>query len=75
MKTIHIVTDSGADLPISYVDNSKMTIVPLYVIIEEQTLRDGLDIHNVDLYSKMAVDKVVPRTSQPSPEDFRLAFE
>lgn len=74
-RHVQIVTDSAADLPLDIVLQRNIRVVPLYVTLDNTTLRDGVELPADELYRKMKEDKAVPRTSQPSPEDFKQVFE
>jgi len=74
-RKVTIITDSAADLPREIALQRNIRIVPLYVTLGDDTFKDGVELTPDELYLKMKFDKAVPRTSQPSPEDFRLAFE
>ncbi|MDP3488321.1 MAG: DegV family protein, partial [Bacillota bacterium] len=74
-RKVAIITDSAADLPQEIALQRSIRVVPLYVTLGDDTFKDGVELTPDELYSKMKFDKAVPRTSQPSPEDFRQAFE
>ncbi|AOZ93831.1 DegV family protein [Paenibacillus crassostreae] len=74
MPTIKIFTDSTSDLPIAWIEQHKIGIVPLYVVFGDQSLKDGLDITPVDLYNKVSDYGFLPKTAAPSPSDFIKAF-
>ena len=74
-RNVTIITDSAADLPQEIALQRSIRIVPLYVTLGEDTFKDGVELTPDELYHRMKFDKAVPRTSQPSPEDFRQAFE
>jgi len=73
-KKVHIITDSAADLPQELAVQRSIRIVPLYVTLGDATLKDGVELTSAELYRKMKDEKAIPRTSQPSPEDFLQAF-
>lgn len=74
MRKIIIMTDSTSDLPASFVESNRLTIVPLYVNFGDQAYRDGVDIDPSQLYKIVAETGVFPKTSSPSPKDFLNAF-
>jgi len=67
-----IVTDSGADLPISAqeIKDLEIHIVPLKVTLDGETYLEGVDIHPKEFYQLLASSKNLPITSQPSAGDF-----
>ena len=74
-RKVTIIGDSAADLPQEIASQRSIRIVPLYVTLGDETFKDGVELTPDELYHKMKFDKAVPRTSQPSPEDFRQAFD
>ncbi|MFI3170628.1 MAG: DegV family protein, partial [Faecalibacterium sp.] len=72
---IHILTDSGCDLPQNVIDALAITVIPLQITFEDGTVaRDGIDVDGDTLYAKMQSCKRLPTTSQPSPEGFMRAY-
>lgn len=72
---VRIVTDSTCDLPAALVQASGITVVPLTVFFGDEALLDSVDITADDFYDRLTGSKVLPRTSQPSVELFREAYE
>lgn len=72
--TVRIVTDSTCDLPADLVRAYNITVVPLTVFFGEDAFLDGVEITSEDFYERMTASKVLPRTSQPSVEQFREAY-
>lgn len=72
---VAIVVDSTAYLPPEVVDQYNLHVVPLLVNWEDQSLRDNVDIKPNDFYARLKTAKTMPTTSQPSPGDFKVAFE
>ncbi|MBZ0285261.1 MAG: DegV family protein [Anaerolineae bacterium] len=70
-----IVTDSTCDLPEDIIRKFRITIVPQYIMIGDKIFRDRIDISSDYLYSIMAHQNVVPKTSQPTPVDYISAYE
>ncbi|OPJ55784.1 DegV family protein [Alkalithermobacter paradoxus] len=71
---VRIVTDSVADLPKEYIEKYDITVVPLDVIIEGKTYKDGIDISTDVIYEKIK-NGVLPKTSQVTPHDFVEVFD
>ena len=67
---IKIVTDSTADLPAELAKKLGITVVPLNVQFGEDTFLDGIDIHPEEFFQRLATEKQLPTTSQPSPGTF-----
>ena len=70
MSKVTIITDSTAYLPQNLVDNLSIQVIPLYVIWGEDTYKDNVDITSEEFYQMLQTSKVMPSTSQPSPQDF-----
>jgi len=73
--TVRIVTDSTADLSQDIVDQYGITVVPLTVFFGDEALLDGVDIDPDQFLTRLASSPILPRTSQPSAELFRQAYE
>ena len=72
---VRIVTDSTCDLPAPLVQAHGITVVPLTVFFGDEAFLDTVDITPDEFYERLAVSKELPRTSQPSVELFREAYE
>ena len=73
---IRILTDSAADLTPVDAGQPGVMVVPLHVTFENgESVRDGVDITGEEFYTRLLSAEKLPRTSQPSPEDFIEAFE
>src|SRR5215470_11627687 len=68
--TFAIVTDSTCDLPSSIVAEREITITPQHILWGTESLVDGVDITADAFYNRLAHDSVLPKTSQPSANDF-----
>lgn len=71
--SIKIITDSTADIPESV--KSKVTVIPLTVKFGEEEYIDGVNISKEEFYTKLKKSKVLPTTSQPSPQMFKEKYE
>ena len=72
---IKIVTDSVADLPPALASANDITVVPAYVIIGNETFRDGLDISADRFYERLGTLPRLPTTSQPTMADFQEVYQ
>ncbi|MEW6457866.1 MAG: DegV family protein [Bacillota bacterium] len=69
MKSVHIVTDSTADIPAELAERHEITVVPLKVIFsDEEFYRDGIDLTPEQFFVRLA--ELPASTSQPSPAEF-----
>ena len=68
---MQFVTDSGTDLSFTSEQMSELNIhvVPLTVMLDGKSYREGLDIEPEDFYRLLAASDSLPVTSQPSPGD------
>jgi len=69
-----IVTDSTANIPPELLNGNPVVSLPLQVIWGSEIYRDGIDIQPKDFYERLAVDKVMPSTSQVTPEEFKNLY-
>ena len=71
---VAIVTDSTADLPTDLAATRSISVVPLTLHLEGQTLLDGVDITPAEFYRRLPTATVHPTTSQPSPGRFAETY-
>ncbi|TQR17366.1 DegV family protein [Psychrobacillus vulpis] len=74
MKTV-VVTDSTAYIPKEIRDRLHIHMVPLSVVIGNDTYREEIDISTTEFYEKIRNDRALPKTSQPSLGNFVETFE
>lgn len=74
-RQVAIVTDSGADVPAEAVARLDIHLVPQRLSIGGRDFVDGVSISRREFYHQMRTSPRPPRTSQPSPGDFRRMFE
>lgn len=75
MSKVGIITDSTAAIPPELAAALNITVVPLSVNWDGETLRDGADLSYQDFYSRLTKSKTLPTTSQPSTGDFARAYD
>jgi len=73
--TVRIVTDSSADLPAELVQQHQITVLPCYVMVDDQTLKDGVDIQADDFYRRLQAGGPTPTTAQPTVADFQAVYQ
>ncbi len=71
---IRIVTDSVADLPPALASANGVTVVPAYVVIGNETYKDGVEITADRFYSRLPGLSRLPTTSQPTIGDFQEVY-
>ncbi|WP_379151201.1 DegV family protein [Paenibacillus sp. sgz5001063] len=69
---IKIITDSGSDLPLEYVEKYNVDIVHLPVHFEHELMPEDTDTKA--FYAKMRDSKELPKTASPSPQVFLNKF-
>jgi len=72
---VAIITDSSADLPEGLAEALNIHVVPLRLNFGDQDYLDKIGLTPSEFYRKLREEIVLPRTSQPSPGDFRRQFE
>ena len=72
--TIRIVTDSSADLPADLVQTHQITVLPCYVVVDDQTFKDGVDIQPDEFYRRLQSKGRIPTTAQPTVADFQEVY-
>lgn len=73
MKRIALVTDSTADLPAEIIKECDIHVIPLKVRFGEQEYLDG-ELTSEEFYRRLEADVVLPKTSQPTPEEFSSLY-
>lgn len=73
--SIRVVTDSTSDLPQNLADDLGIVVVPLNVHFGDDTYKDGIDITSEEFYTRLKGATELPKTSQPSVNDFAQAYE
>jgi len=73
---MRIVTDSGTDVGLSAKELADLDIhvVPLSVMLEGKSYREGVDISTGEFYKLLAATNSFPTTSQPSAGDFAQVY-
>ncbi|WP_317366951.1 DegV family protein [uncultured Tyzzerella sp.] len=71
MQNFIILSDSSCDLPENLKNEYNIDIVPFYVSFDKENyLRENIDININDFYEKITKEKIIPKTSLPSMEDY-----
>lgn len=74
MKKVAIVTDTTACVPQEQVVRFDIEVVPVQLIIEDKTYRDGIDITPTEFYNLLRKTKKLPTTSSSSPNPYLEAY-
>lgn len=75
MANISILTDSAANLPVEWIEQYNIRVIPLKIHWGNDTFLDGVDITPIEFYTRLSHSKSLPTTSQPSIQDFLQVFE
>ncbi|NLG27849.1 MAG: DegV family protein [Chloroflexi bacterium] len=74
MGKIVVLTDSCAALPSEFVERHNVRVIPLYLMVDGKTYRDGVDMTPEAFYEMLPKTTALPTTSQPSVGDFVTAY-
>jgi DegV family protein with EDD domain len=69
-----VVTDSTAHLPEGFAVRHSVRVVPLHVVVDDETGLDGIDIGPLQLATALSQRQIVT-TSRPSPHEFAKIFQ
>ncbi len=70
-----IWTDSTADLSPSLIERYNLSVIPLYVLLDDKTFLDGVEIQLPQLFDFVSRTGRLPKTSAASIGDFLKRFE
>lgn len=70
MNPVKIITDSTSSLSSELIKKYDISVVPLYVVFDEESYKDGIEIDEEKLYKKVEEKGKLPKTAAPSPMDF-----
>lgn len=71
---LQIITDSTCDLTPQLLEQYRISIIPLYVLMEGKSYIDGVEIGLQDLFKSVKATGVLPKTSAASLGDFHRKF-
>lgn len=71
---VRVVTDSTADLPPEWCRHLGIEVVPLWVHFGEEQFLDQVDMDAPTFFQRLARGGALPRTSQPSPDQFQAVY-
>ena len=72
---LRIVTDGAADMPAGWEKEYDIHIIPINILFGEKTYLQGVDLSNEDFYRMVEESGKIPKTSQPSPFQFKEFYE
>jgi DegV family protein with EDD domain len=72
---LRIVTDGAADMPVGWEKEYDIQVIPINMQFGEKTYLQGIDLSNEDFYRMVEETGKIPKTSQPSPFQFKQFYE
>lgn len=72
---VKIISDSTCDLSKELLKKYDISIVPLYVVMNDKTMRDGLEVTPEDIYEYVDKNGKLPSTSAANIGDYLEAFK
>ena len=76
LAEIAIVTDSTSDLTPEFIKDLDVEVVPLKIKLDGNNYyREGVDISKREFWRKLLTEGQLPKTSQPSPAEFKAMYE
>ena len=67
---LKIVMDSAGEIPDEWRTEYDVHIIPVNIQFENKTYQQGIDLSNDDFYRLADTSGVIPKTSQPTPQQF-----
>jgi DegV family protein with EDD domain len=74
MSKVAVVTDSSHNLPSEILKGYPVFVVPLHLTWGDDLFLDGIDIQTGEFYERLKNSKIMPTTSQPSPNTFKNIY-
>lgn len=75
LPEIAIVTDSTSDLTEEFIGDLNISIIPLKIKLGENYYRENVELSKKEFWKRLLSEKVLPKTSQPSPAEFKALYE
>ncbi|HSB65074.1 MAG TPA: DegV family protein [Anaerolineales bacterium] len=67
---LRIVMDSAGEIPNEWRSEYEVHVIPVNIQFENKTYQQGIDLSNDDFYRLADTTGVIPKTSQPTPQQF-----
>ena len=67
---LKIVMDSAGEIPDEWRSEYDIEVIPVNIQFENKTYQQGVDLSNDDFYRLADSSGVIPKTSQPTPQQF-----
>lgn len=65
-----ILMDTAGDMPLEWGKEYDIQIIPINIHFGEKTFLQGIDLSNKDFYRLVEESRIIPKTSQPTPQQF-----
>jgi DegV family protein with EDD domain len=72
--SVAIVTDSSAHIPPGSTETLPISVIPVWLLWDNERYRDGVDIDPPTFYGRLRSAKTLPTSSQPSAGEFETLF-
>lgn len=72
---VAVLVDSSAGIGPALADRWNIGVVPIWVIFEMRSFRDGIDLTPAEFFSKLRDSGAVFETAAPAPADFSAAYD
>lgn len=70
-----LITDSTCDLSQTLIEKHDIEVVPLYVMLNEKSFKDGVELDPDKLYELVEKEDALPTTAAASSETFKSVFK
>jgi len=67
---LKIVMDSAGDIPKDWISEYDVEVIPINIHFENKMFLQGVDLSNDDFYKIADTSGIIPKTSQPTPQQF-----
>src|SRR5512136_1692311 len=67
---LKIVMDGAGEIPPEWQEEFGVEVIPINIQFSEKTFLQGVDLSNEDFYRLADTTGVIPKTSQPTPQQF-----
>ncbi|MBT3391226.1 MAG: DegV family protein [Chloroflexi bacterium] len=71
---LRIVLDTAGDIPQAWIDEYEVQMIPINIHFGEQIFYQGIDLDNEGFYRLVDESGVIPKTSQPTPQQFKTFY-
>lgn len=75
MSKVKITVDSTCDLSKELIEKNDITVIPLYVVLGDTSLRDGVEISPDMIYDYVSNNNALPKTSACPLDDYISYFK